>query len=67
MAKNLEARIALLEAQQGSATNGSQRGRQLARLAGYEGAELDAKASEFSAFPFHTHEEWIDILAAPTL
>lgn len=62
MAKNLEARLEKLEAEEGDRFYGLAGGRQLAKLGGYEGEELERMAKFFAGQPYRTHEEWVDLL-----
>jgi hypothetical protein len=63
MPKSLEARVAKLEAEQGSANYGPVRGRQLAELAGYTGEKLEEMAKFFAGQPHRSHEEWVEALS----
>lgn len=63
MGRNLEARIERLEAAQGVETIGIESGRFFAKVLGYTGDELEAKAKEMADTPRRSHEEWVDLMS----
>lgn len=62
MSRSLAARIEKLEAESGSHLYGPIGGRQLAKLGGYEGAELERMAKFFSGQRARKHEEMVDAM-----